>query len=306
MSDSEQLPRVSVVVATRNREELLAQSLGAILAQTYAGHIEVIVVYDRSEPVPAHELDRGNRVVRVMTNQRQAGLAGARNSGITASSGALVAFCDDDDLWRPEKLARQLDSMQAAGAAASVTGIAVHYEGITIERVPDVADITVELLTSSRLTGSHPSSYLMTRRLVDEVGLVDESIPSGYGEDYDWLMRLTAVQPVHVVREPLVDVLWHRGSFFTSRWDAMVASVDYLLQKYPALRQDPVGLGRLEGQRAFALVAQGKRSAAARAARRAFRSNPREPRVYVTALVASGLVTAPWVMHQANKRGRGI
>lgn len=299
-------PPVSVVIATRDREQLLERCLDAILEQRYAGHIEVVVVYDRSEPVDGHALTRKDREVRVLVNKRTPGLAGARNTGMQESSGSLIAFCDDDDLWRPEKLERQVSSMTAADASASVTGIAVHYEGRTVDRIPAVDTITAELLTSSRLTGAHPSSYVVTRETLDAVGWVDESLPAGYGEDYDWLLRIAARHPVLVVREPLVDVLWHRGSFFTSRWDAMVASVDYLLEKYPQLRQDAVGLGRLQGQSAFALAAQHKRAAALRTALRAFRSNPREPRVYLSVLVASGLLKAPWVMHQLNRRGRGV
>lgn len=299
-------PQVSVVIATRDREQLLEKCLDAVLGQRYAGRIEVVVVYDRSEPVRGHALTRDDREVRVIVNQRTPGLAGARNTGMQATSGSLIAFCDDDDLWRPEKLERQVSAMTAAGASASVTGIAVHYEGRTVDRIPAVDAITADLLTSSRMTGAHPSSYVVSRETVDAVGWVDETLPGGYGEDYDWLLRIATMDPVLVVREPLVDVLWHRGSYFTSRWDAMVASVEYLLEKYPQLRQDAVGLARLQGQSAFALAAQHKRAAALRTSLQAFRSNPREPRVYLSVLVAAGLLEAPWVMHQLNRRGRGV
>ena len=297
---------MSVVVATREREELLARCLAAIAAQHYEGTIEVVLVYDGAEPVLEHAVESGDRLVTVTRNQRKPGLAGARNTGIGMAGGSMVAFCDDDDMWRPDKLRLQVDRLEDGRPGACVSGISVHYGDTTVDRVPAVDAITAEMLTASRLTGAHPSSYLMTREMLDRVGWVDESIPGGYGEDYDWLLRLTAVAPVEVVREPLVDVLWHKGSYFSSRWDSMVASVDYLLEKYPHLRDDPRGLARLQGQRAFALAAQGRRREAAGEAWRAFRSHSREPRAYVAALVAAGVVKAPWVMHQANQRGRGI
>ena len=305
MSD-ERFPTVSVVIATREREELLRQTLASVLGQDYEGDIEVVVVYDQASPRDTHVRDDRHRRVRVVTNARVQGLAGARNTGMASGSGELVAFCDDDDTWQPTKLRRQVDRMRSDGAVGCVTGIAIHYGDETHVRVPDGESITVEALRSSRLTGAHPSSYVMTRAAVQRVGLVDEDLPGGYGEDYDWLLRLAAVGTVSVLREPLVDVLWHRGSYFTSRWATRVESVDYLLDKHPALGDDRVGLGRMRGQRAFALAALGQRRRAARAIWETLRTRPTEQRADAATLVAVGVVRADWVMHQANRRGRGI
>lgn len=299
-------PAVSVVIATRQREDLLARTLEAVLDQTYAGSVAVLLVYDQAEPVLTHSRDDATRSVTVLTNTRSPGLAGARNSGIAAARGELIAFCDDDDVWRPDKLHRQVDRMRATGARACATGIAVHYGERTVERIPDVSRITPELLHASRLTGAHPSSYLMTRELCDLVGPVDEELPGGYGEDLDWLLRLAQQAPVEVVQEPLVDVLWHQGSFFSRRWSSMVDSVDYLVAKYPELAEDRAGLARLRGQQAFALAAQRRGRDAIRRSWEAFRLNPLEQRAYVAALVAARVVSAPRVMHEANRRGRGI
>jgi glycosyltransferase involved in cell wall biosynthesis len=308
MSEStrDDAPSVSVVIATREREELLHRAIDAALAQRYPGSIEVLVVYDQAERVTTDQRRSPSRAVRVLENSHRPGLAGARNTGIAEARGELVAFCDDDDAWRPDKLALQVSRLRSSGARASVTGIAVHYQGRTLERVPEPSRITPEMLHSSRLTGAHPSSYVMTRDLCASVGPVDEDLPGGYGEDFDWLLRLAAEGPVDVVRQPLVDVLWHRGSFFSNRWSSMVDSVDYLVEKHPQLTADRPGLARLRGQQAFALAAQRKRTEALRRCRSALQLNPREPRAYVAALVAVGVVSAPRVMHEANRRGRGI
>jgi glycosyltransferase involved in cell wall biosynthesis len=76
-----------VVVPTRDRPQLLRASVKAIVDQEYPGAIEVIVVYDQSQPDMS--LDRGDdrRRVRVITNTRSPGLAGARNTGILAATG---------------------------------------------------------------------------------------------------------------------------------------------------------------------------------------------------------------------------
>ncbi len=301
------MPAVSVVIATRSREELLRGALAAVLDQAYPGDIEVLLVYDQAEPHTEHERADPHRTVRVLTNVRTPGLAGARNTGITTATGPLVAFCDDDDVWRPGKLERQVAALQRDDAIACVTGITVHYDGATRDRVPDVDTLTVDGLSRSRVTGAHPSSYLMDRqRVVDTVGLVDEELPGAYGEDYDWLLRLAAVGTVTVVRAPLVDVLWHRGSYFASRWESILEALDYLTEKHPSIAADRRGRARVLGQQAFAQAALGHRRLAARAGWAALRSNPAEQRVYAAALVATGLVSADRIVHEANSRGKGI
>jgi len=296
-----------VVIATRSREELLHGALAAVLDQAYSGDLEVLLVYDQAAPHAEHARSDPHRTVRVLGNERATGLAGARNTGILAADGALVAFCDDDDVWRPGKLERQVEALRRDDAIACVTGITVHYDGSTRDRVPGVDRLTVDELSRSRVTGAHPSSYLMDRqRGIDVVGLVDEDLPGAYGEDYDWLLRLAAVGTVTVVREPLVDVLWHRGSYFASRWDSIVEALEYLSRKHPSIAADRRGRARVLGQQAFAHAALGRRRLAARTGWAALRSNPTERRVYAAALVASGLVSAETIVHAANSRGRGI
>ena len=93
-------------------------------------------MFDQSDPdLPWPELPAGRRLVLVR-NQRTPGLAGARNSGILAATGELVAFCDDDDEWLPEKLTRQVARLLATpSAAVSTTGILVRYQDRTTTRL---------------------------------------------------------------------------------------------------------------------------------------------------------------------------
>jgi GT2 family glycosyltransferase len=299
-------PSITVVVATRSREELLTNAVSSILAQDYTGDIEVICVYDQSTPNRGHVIDEPHRLVRVLRNTRRVGLAGARNTGILAATGDLIAFCDDDDTWRINKLTEQVSLMRRLDAAASVTGVAVTYDGVVRLRVPEMDFITAQQLSRSRLTGAHPSSFVMARELIDEIGLIDEDIPGSYGEDYDWLLRLSTAGRTVVVRRPLVDVLWHRGSYFSSRWQTIVDALEYLVNKHPSIAADRSGRARIQGQQAFALAALGQRAPALKMAAKAARSDPREQRAYFAVLVAVGAMSADFVVHQANKRGRGI
>src|SRR4029453_4981608 len=175
-------PAVSVVVPTRDRPELLRRGGAATLSQTYPGPVECLVVFDQSDPdLPWPELPAGRRLVLVR-NQRTPGLAGARNSGILAATGELVAFCDDHDEWLPEKLARQVARLLATpGSAVSTTGILVRYQDRTTTRLAPTILVTHRQLLRSRLTELHPSTVLARRdRMLSQIGLVDEDLPGGY------------------------------------------------------------------------------------------------------------------------------
>ena len=94
---------MTVIVPTRDRPVMLARAVRSIIGQSYPGEIECVIVFDQSDPAQVNvELPPGRRV-RLVTNTRTPGAAGARNTGIMASDGPLVAFCDDDDAWDPSK-----------------------------------------------------------------------------------------------------------------------------------------------------------------------------------------------------------
>jgi glycosyltransferase involved in cell wall biosynthesis len=113
MSDAS-LPKVSVVIATRERPVLLHRAIRRVMEQTYAGEIELVIVFDQSEPHPIEvEIPAGRTLTVIRNTERSPGLAGARNTGVLATSGQYVAFCDDDDEWLPEKLTRQVAALAA-------------------------------------------------------------------------------------------------------------------------------------------------------------------------------------------------
>jgi glycosyltransferase involved in cell wall biosynthesis len=305
-SDHPRLPAVDVVVATHQRPELVRAALASILAQTYSGPICCVVVFDRSEPDRGLERDDPDRRVRVVPNTRTPGLAGARNTGILAGRGDLVAFCDDDDEWLPDKLSRQLAALDRSGSDTVVSGITVLYADHEVDRVPTADSVRFEELVRHRVMAAHPSSVLVRRpALLGDIGLVDEDIPGSYGEDYDWILRAAQAGDLAVVEEPLVRVRWGQ-SLFSQRWQMIHDALGYLLEKHPAFRRDPRALARITGQQAFALAALGRRREAARAAARTIRSSPRERRAYLALAVASGAVSAPRVLDLAHRHGRGI
>jgi glycosyltransferase involved in cell wall biosynthesis len=264
------------------------------------------VVFDQSEPDPGVARQDGNRTIRLMTNDRSPGLAGARNAGILAGTGELVAFCDDDDEWLPTKVEKQVAALTDSTAITAVTGIIVLYADHSVPRVPRPEDMTLRQLVRNRVMEAHPSTVLVRRdALLGPIGLVDEDLPGSYGEDFDWIIRSAQAGGFAVVAEPLVKVRWGQ-SMFSQRWQTIVDSIDYSLAKHRVFHEDPQALGRLYGRRAFALAALGHRRPALRQVYRTVRVNPRERRAYLAGAVALRLVSAERLMRIAHSRGHGI
>lgn len=301
-------PLVSVVIATRDRPEMVREAIDSVFAQTLDGDIEVIVVADQSEPDLSLVRGGEKRSTRVITNTRSPGLAGARNTGIEAARGEFVAFCDDDDLWMPRKLERQLAALRRQpGAGLATCGIEVRYDGETFSRTLDQPVVTFADLLEDRHTELHPSTFVMRRDvLLERIGLVEEEVPGGFGEDYEFLLRAAKVHPVVNVSEVLAAVRWGKQSFFFRRWETMAAGLTWLLKRYPEFDSSRPGSARIMGQIAFAHAAMRSRRSAMAWGRRALLANPGEPRVYLAAAVATQLVTPDQVMERLHRHGRGI
>ena len=109
-------PLISVIVITYNRKELLKETIDSIINQTYK-NFELIIVdnysdYDFFSYIKSFNDDR----IKPYQNQNNGIIAVNRNYGIKKAKGEYIAFCDDDDLWKPKKLLVSLDYMEKYSA----------------------------------------------------------------------------------------------------------------------------------------------------------------------------------------------
>jgi glycosyltransferase involved in cell wall biosynthesis len=301
-------PAVSVVVPTRDRPRLLERAVDSIFHQDYRGPIECIVVFDQTDPKPLRIEPAAGRSLVSTLNGRTPGLAGARNHGIGLAGGELVAFCDDDDEWLPQKLTRQVAALRAHPNASAVScGNFVHYAGRDIARLPQTDTVAFADLLRSRFAVIHSSTILVRRALlVDGIGPVDEAIPDGGSEDYEWQLRAARLAPIHVVPEPLARIHWHEASRFARRWDVYAAGLQYILQKYPDFASERRGFARIAGQIAFAHAARREAKATLRWAGRCLRADWRQPRGYLALLVLARLLPTEAFLRLRHSMGGGI
>ncbi|WP_068256486.1 glycosyltransferase family 2 protein [Janibacter corallicola] len=300
-------PSVSVVIPAHKRPVELRRAIAAARAQDYAGSIDVTVVFDRAEP-DMSLADEGDRPVRVLANQRAPGLAGARNTGILESTGELVAFCDDDDEWVPEKLTKQVGVLTRSPESPLVTSsIVINYGDHSTVRRAGTTTVTHDMLVVSRMSMLHSSTFVFRRSaLLGSVGLIDEKIPGSQSEDWDILFRSSAVRPVLHVDEPLVRVLWGKSSHFSRNWETRIASSLWILDRYPEVAAHQRGSSRLMGQMAFAYASLGWRPEAWRWAARSLRADPLQWRSWLATGVAVVPRSSELVLGTLGRWGRGV
>jgi glycosyltransferase involved in cell wall biosynthesis len=188
-------PLVSVILPVLNRAQLLASSAGSVLAQDYR-NLELIIVDDGSED----DLEAAARAledprVRYLRRPINGGPAAARNTGIEAASGELIAFQDSDDQWLPGKLSHQVQALLAAGSKTvlaytdverSAEGRRIVYPGERLRRKS--GDLHAEAVHSGILF-AYTQAWLVRRSALLQAGLFDPSFRRW--EDWELCIRLS-------------------------------------------------------------------------------------------------------------------
>ena len=195
-------PSVSVLIPVFNGARFLAAALDSVAAQTLAP-LELIVVDDGSTD-GSGDVAAARPAVRVV-RQANRGPGAARNRAFTESRGEYLAFLDADDLWKPEKLSRQLAALQAQPDAGWVV---CRHEFLLDEGEPRPRWAPAPEAEGTMVAWL-PSATLVRRDCFVLTGGFDEALR--YGEDIDWFARARdAGFPGTVVEEQLFTRRVHR------------------------------------------------------------------------------------------------
>jgi glycosyltransferase involved in cell wall biosynthesis len=299
-------PLVSVIITTRGRPELVRETIAAVVAQSYPGDIECIVVHDQEPPDQALSLlGTARRSVRVAANHGTPGEAGARNTGHGLTTGDYIATCDDDDVWHPGKLQAQVKRLLDEPDLLVVgSGIRLLLSGNRTRDWPGRQErVSYQLLLRNRVKELNCSTLVMRREALVKVGLSDEELP--YGEDYDWVLRAAKAGGVGIVAQPLADIRkngtsWYEGSAYKT-----AEGLEILLAKHPDIATSRRGHARILGQIAYARSCVGERGPALRYALRALWSWPLSPHPYIALVQITTRIHPSYVRRAARLLGRG-
>jgi glycosyltransferase involved in cell wall biosynthesis len=202
-------PLVSCIIPVFNGERYLEETLDGVFAQTHRP-IEVIVADDGSTDRSA-EIASAYRHAVVRVRQPNAGHAAARNLGLSVATGEYTAFVDADDLWHPEKLARQLERFAARPELGVVFTHLENFRSADGDPSPGPSEGPLR-----PIPGYTSVSMLARSKVFADVGLLDVTLE--HGNDRDWFCRAAEHG---VVMEMMPDVLVRRRLHGSNRSSAL-------------------------------------------------------------------------------------
>lgn len=207
--------RVSIIVPTRNRASLVGETIDAILKQTFRD-LEVIVVDDCSQD-DTESIIRGYADDRVRYFYHDSGrlVAVNRNYGMSQATGEYLAFCDDDDIWLPDRLEKQLPEFEKDDHLELVCSNAVIFNEKGDIRPFHPAGLAARDFTFNSLLRDNKiitSSVTVRKSVIDEVGMMDTSPALVTGQDYELWLRIARKYPVKYLDLPLVKYRVHSGN----------------------------------------------------------------------------------------------
>ncbi len=191
---------ISCIVPVFNGERYLCEALESIFNQAYRP-LEVIVADDGSTDGTAAVVARYGVQVRYVW-QANTGAPAARNLGLTAARGEFIAFLDADDLWHPEKLARQMERFQAR---PELDLCVTHLQNFWIPELREEATRFRDHRLTQPLPGYVTQTLLVRRSFLERVGHFNNTLR--VGDVTDWFLRAAEHG---AMTELLPDVLVYR------------------------------------------------------------------------------------------------
>jgi glycosyltransferase involved in cell wall biosynthesis len=212
------MPFVSVVVPTHNRPEMLAETLASVRAQTFTDY-EIIVVSNGEDP----DTRARSKAAAVSSNARWLALDGgnvsaARNLGVEQAKGEWIAFLDDDDVWLPAKLERQVEAARRTGADLIACDFVRFFPDGREElaRLRPPAGWSCTQAICQHKWGVYPSTAFIRRSVLLDVGGFDPGLR--IWEDNDVWRRVSWRHTLHQMDEVLVRYRMGHASLTRTHW----------------------------------------------------------------------------------------
>jgi len=193
-------PLVSVIIPTFNRGYCVAESIRSVLAQD---ELELIVVNDGSKDATVKEL-ASFPTIQVINLAENRGVSYARNKGLERARGSLICFLDSDDLWEEGKLKAQVEWMQVHPECMAIYTDEIWIRnGVRVNPMKKHQKYSGDIFRQCLpLCIVSPSSVMLRKSILDEVGGFDELMP--VCEDYDLWLRIAVRYSFKFLKEKLI------------------------------------------------------------------------------------------------------
>ena len=232
------MEKVSAIITTHNRADLLKRSIESVLNRTYK-NLECIVVDDNSTDNTREVCNQFPVNYIYIPKEETRGGNYARNLGIKAASGDYCAFLDDDDYWLPEKIEKQVKMAEEKDCELVYCGMRLEIikkEGIIYEdKLPspsasgDMSKLILQFIATTT------SCILCKKQALIEVGLFDEELK--FWQEYELTIRLAQRSPFYFVNAPLIVYRLNQqdSNRLTNKYFEWLTAVDYIHHKHEAL-----------------------------------------------------------------------
>ena len=205
---------VACIIPTHGRPAHLAASLDCVLHQS-APPVEIIVVDDLDDDQTGALVDmvrQDSKIsMRRLVNREHPGASGSRNAGARAARADIIAFLDDDDMWRPGYLSSAVSKLAKSGADVVISGLRRFKVDGTIQDIviPPQSEIADRIFDKN--FGMTGSNFVVRPRAFELLGGFDPELP--VYEDWDFLIRLVQ-SGLHYAVEPETNAEWreHKGA----------------------------------------------------------------------------------------------
>ena len=142
---------ISVIIPYYKKKEYIISSINSVLNQTYK-NLEIIIIYDdlnKEDLNLLKKIKKKDKRIKIYINKKNLGAGRSRNKGIKLSKGVFVAFLDSDDLWKKNKLKKQIFFMKKNGINASHTSYPIINSNNKIVGSRNAKDMSYKLLLKS-------------------------------------------------------------------------------------------------------------------------------------------------------------
>ena len=174
-----------------NSAGTIIKALDSVKAQTFKCYYDVIVVNDGSRDNSQKLVENYNfddyRFNLTLINQKNGGVSAARNAGLRASRGDIIAFLDSDDEWYQDKIEKQIDLFNKK---PEIDLLGCAFNGLYIEKLPAGKLLKINVNRLIYKNFFQPSTVIMKKSILDEIGYFDEN--QRYAEDLNYFIRVAS------------------------------------------------------------------------------------------------------------------